>query len=93
MSKPSASALQSHNKHTTPKASLFLTNLRLLDLDKHYDCPPTLLQTFDTKDGLQDQKNRIRCAEWALYHLFEFWDPEETRNVRLLFVSDMKNIC
>ncbi len=27
------------------------------------------------------QKKRLQCVEWALYHLFALWDPEETRNV------------
>ena len=84
MSKPSTPTLQSHIKHMTSDTSLFLTNLRLLDLDKHHDWPSTLLQTLGGKDGQQNQKNRIRCVEWALYRLFELWDPEETRNVRAL---------
>jgi hypothetical protein len=28
----------------------------------------------------QGQKKRIQCVEWALYHLFALWDPEEARN-------------
>jgi hypothetical protein len=39
--------------------------------------------TFSTKDTQQNQKKRIHCVEWALYHLFTLWDPEESRNVTL----------
>ena len=62
-------------------AELFVTNLRLLDLDTRSDWPNISSKTF-SKDVLgQNQKNRIRCSEWALYRLFELWDPEETRDV------------
>src|ERR1700760_2100530 len=65
-------------------AELFLTNLRLLDLDNRSDWPNISSKTFSSKDTLnQNQKARIRCSEWALYRLFELWDPEETRDVRL----------
>lgn len=64
--------------------SLFLRNLRLLDLDQRDDWPGITEVTFSTKDTQQNQKKRIQCAEWALYHLFALWDPEEARNVRLL---------
>lgn len=61
--------------------SAFLTNLRLLDLDKRSDWLSITLQTFSVKDAQQNQKSRIRSVEWALYRLFEKWDPEETKNV------------
>lgn len=59
--------------------ALFLTNLRLLDLDLQDDWPAITVATFSTKD--QNQKKRIQAVEWALYQLFALWDPEETRNV------------
>lgn len=62
--------------------TLFLTNLRLLDLDLRDDWPDVTALTFSTKDSQQNQKKRIQCVEWALYQLFALWDPEETRNVR-----------
>ncbi|KAH8590478.1 HAUS augmin-like complex subunit 6 N-terminus-domain-containing protein [Bisporella sp. PMI_857] len=55
---------------------LFLTNLRLLDLDLQDDWPNITASTFSTKD----QKRRIQCVEWALYQLFYIWDPEEARD-------------
>jgi len=61
--------------------TLFLTNLRLLDLDLRDDWPDITALTFSTKDSQQNQKKRIQCVEWALYQLFAIWDPEETRNV------------
>jgi HAUS augmin-like complex subunit 6 N-terminus len=60
---------------------LFLTNLRLLDLDLRDDWPGITAGTFSTKDTQQSQKKRIQCVEWALYHLFSLWDPEGSRNV------------
>ena len=64
--------------------SLFLTNLRLLDLDLRDDWPDITAVTFSIKDAQQNQKKRIQCVEWALYRLFEIWDPEETKAVRAL---------
>lgn len=62
-------------------ASLFITNLRLLDLDLLDDWPDITPLTFSTKDAQQNQKKRVQGVEWALYQLFAIWDPEETRNV------------
>ncbi|RFU31116.1 hypothetical protein B7463_g5227, partial [Scytalidium lignicola] len=71
----------SHQAPTGPSnISLFLTNLRLLNLDLREDWPGITSVTFSTKDALQNQKKRIQCVEWALYHLFAIWDPEETHN-------------
>jgi hypothetical protein len=64
--------------------ALFLTNLRLLDLDLREDWPEISTKTFSTKDAQQNQKRRIQSVEWALYQLFALWDPEEAQNVRNL---------
>ncbi|KAL2760174.1 hypothetical protein ACRALDRAFT_1079003 [Sodiomyces alcalophilus JCM 7366] len=53
--------------------SVFLTNLRLLDLDSYPDWPGFDAQTFSI------QKKRIQSVEWALYQLFVLWDPEEAQ--------------
>lgn len=66
---------------TKSPASVFLANLRFLDFDKRPDWPSISPSLFSVKDAPRNQKNRIQCVEWALYHLFELWDPEETRNV------------
>ncbi|KAH8911165.1 hypothetical protein BR93DRAFT_908021 [Coniochaeta sp. PMI_546] len=65
---------------TASNVSLFLTNLRLLNLDLEPDWPDINSLTFTTKDVAQGQKKRIQCVEWALYRLFCLWDSEEARN-------------
>ncbi|KAF1960742.1 hypothetical protein CC80DRAFT_590093 [Byssothecium circinans] len=55
---------------------LFVTNLRLLDLDLRNDWPGITVQTFSARNA--DQKQRIGAAEWSLFRLFEIWDPVET---------------
>ncbi|RKF58956.1 hypothetical protein OnM2_064060 [Erysiphe neolycopersici] len=56
--------------------TLFITNLRLLNLDLREDWPDIRPHTFSTKNGQQNQRHRIRCVEWALYQLFNILDPE-----------------
>ena len=58
---------------------LFVTNLRLLDLDLRGDWPDITVQTFSAKNA--DQRQRIGGTEWALFRLFEIWDPSETAQV------------
>jgi hypothetical protein len=61
--------------------ALFLTNLRLLDLDRHPDWPDINALTFSARgDAAQGQKKRVQSVEWALYHLFRLWDPDEARH-------------
>lgn len=67
----------------TSHVSVFLTNLRLLDLDLRPDWPNITARTFVVKDATQGQKRRIQSVEWALYHLFCLWDPDEARSVCL----------
>ncbi|OCK73968.1 hypothetical protein K432DRAFT_430290 [Lepidopterella palustris CBS 459.81] len=74
-------SLKSTSQPTKPSnVTLFLTNLRLLDLDLQPDWPSITTQTFATQNAQQNQKNRIRCVEWALVRLFELWDVEEMRD-------------
>lgn len=62
--------------------ALFLTNLRLLDLDLLPDWPAISTETFVSSGaGVQGQKKRVHCVEWALFRLFSIWDPEETAGV------------
>ncbi|KAI6587010.1 hypothetical protein MCOR06_006543 [Pyricularia oryzae] len=65
---------------SSSNVSLFLTNLRLLDLDSLPDWPDINPLTFTNRDLAQGQKKRIQSVEWALYQLFDLWDAEETRN-------------
>ena len=62
--------------------SIFITNLRLLDLDKRDDWPSISPQTLVGKDAGPNQKIRILCVEWALYRLFEIWNAKEAQDVR-----------
>ncbi|KAK7420533.1 hypothetical protein QQX98_002732 [Neonectria punicea] len=70
----------SHAHHGPSALSLFLTNLRLLDLDLREDWPGIRPETFATGgSSAQGQKKRVQCVEWALFQLFAIWDPDETR--------------
>ncbi|PSN69324.1 hypothetical protein BS50DRAFT_572478 [Corynespora cassiicola Philippines] len=70
--KPTSSA----NPIAVSDTKLFVTNLRLLDFELCSDWPNITAQTFSARNA--DQKQRIGGVEWALYRLFEIWDPEET---------------
>lgn len=52
--------------------SLFVTNLRLLNLDLLQDWPNITVSSF------QDARAKIKCTEWALYQLFRLYDPATT---------------
>ncbi|RYP15898.1 hypothetical protein DL765_005432 [Monosporascus sp. GIB2] len=65
---------------STSNVALFLTNLRLLELDLEPDWPDITLATFSAKDAAGGQKKRIQCVEWALYQLFTLWDHDEAQN-------------
>ncbi|RYP70419.1 hypothetical protein DL771_005460 [Monosporascus sp. 5C6A] len=65
---------------STSNIALFLTNLRLLELDLEPDWPDITLTTFSAKDAAGGQKKRIQCVEWALYQLFTLWDQDEAQN-------------
>jgi hypothetical protein len=55
-------------------SSLFLTNLRLLDLDLLPDWPSITPFTFSNVDA----RARIKGVEWSLYQLFRLLDPAIT---------------
>ena len=65
----------------TPDGEILLRNLRLLDLDDDFDWPAISKDTFTASDTIKNQKQRIQCAEWILYKLFEKWNPSETDQV------------
>lgn len=60
-------------------AKLFVTNLRLLNLDQQPDWPNITVQSLSSRNA--DQKQRISGVEWALFRLFEIWNPEDTNQV------------
>jgi hypothetical protein len=70
---------QSLNPVPAPDVRLFVTSLRLLDFDLKNDWPGITVQTFSGKNA--DQRQRISGTEWALFRLFEIWDPNETAQV------------
>jgi hypothetical protein len=55
-------------------SALFLTNLRLLDLDLLPDWPSITPFTFSNVDA----RARIKGVEWSLYQLFRLLDPAMT---------------
>ncbi|KAF2725738.1 hypothetical protein K431DRAFT_280450 [Polychaeton citri CBS 116435] len=59
----------------TSVVPLFLTNLRLLNLDLQSDWPAITSTTFASNG---DARVRIKCSEWALYHLFRLYDGHLT---------------
>jgi hypothetical protein len=85
MSNQSASQPESGLTGQYSHITFFLANLRLLSLDQRSDWPSINPETFSTKNALQNQKNRVRCVEWALFRLFEIWDPKETQEVGTSF--------
>ncbi|KAI4195294.1 MAG: hypothetical protein LQ350_007275 [Teloschistes chrysophthalmus] len=65
---------------TKTSVSSFITNLRLLNLDQLDDWPDVNLSLFAIRNARENQKQRIRCVEWALYKLFTLWSPKEAKN-------------
>ncbi|GLA46256.1 hypothetical protein AnigIFM63604_009049 [Aspergillus niger] len=61
-----------------PPLSVFVRNLQLLQLDRHDDWPRISLRSL--ADTSQNQRQRIRAIEWALYHLVALWDPDTARD-------------
>ena len=49
--------------------ALFVTNLRLLNIDRYADWPNITAASF------QDARGKIKCTEYALYQLFRLYDP------------------
>ncbi|PYI08235.1 hypothetical protein BO78DRAFT_365254 [Aspergillus sclerotiicarbonarius CBS 121057] len=58
--------------------SVFVRNLQLLQLDLHDDWPHISLRSL--ADTSQNQRQRVKAIEWALYHLVTLWDPSTARD-------------
>lgn len=82
---PNATGLAQTNGHrrtkSTPRAAtwaslitLYITNLRLLNLDLLPDWPDITATTFSNVDA----RARIKASEWSLYQLFRLYDPALT---------------
>ncbi|KAL9577166.1 MAG: hypothetical protein Q9212_006541, partial [Teloschistes hypoglaucus] len=65
---------------TKTSISTFITNLRLLNLDQLDDWPDVNPSLFAIRNARENQKQRVRCVEWALYKLFTLWSPKEAKN-------------
>lgn len=64
-------------------AALLVKNLRFLNLDLQTEWPDVTVDTFRAgKHAQVTQKERIRCAEFILYKLFELWDYPTAKFVR-----------
>lgn len=59
--------------------TVFIRNLKLLRLDQREDWPDITLRSLSPSS--QNQRQRIRLVEWALFYLFTIWDPEGTQIV------------
>ncbi|KAJ6100112.1 hypothetical protein N7467_001647 [Penicillium canescens] len=57
---------------------VFIRNLKLLQLDQREDWPSISIRSLSASS--QNQRQRIRLIEWALYYLFAIWDSEGTQN-------------
>ena len=68
----------------TSVVSLFVTNLRLLDLDLLRDWPNITPASF------QDARAKIKCTEYALYQLFRLFDPATTADKLLPFFPPLE---
>ncbi|RJE27010.1 hypothetical protein PHISCL_00595 [Aspergillus sclerotialis] len=75
------------SKHPRPKPPswstsshlvVFIRNLRLLQLDQQEEWPNINLRTLSASS--QNQRQRVKAIEWALYHLFAIWDPAGTQD-------------
>lgn len=64
---------------TPSHRAVFIRNLKLLQLDRREDWPGVTVRTLSPSP--QNQRQRIRVVEWALYYLFTIWDPEGAQNV------------
>ncbi|KAF9893785.1 hypothetical protein FE257_009955 [Aspergillus nanangensis] len=64
----------------TPPSSLsvFVRNLQLLQLDRRDDAPELTVSSLAPTS--QNQRNRLKVIEWALYYLVAMWDPETARD-------------
>jgi hypothetical protein len=60
--------------------TVFVRNLKLLQLDQRKDWPDITLRSLSPSS--QNQRQRVRLVEWALYYLCTIWDPENAQNVR-----------
>ncbi|KAK3702259.1 hypothetical protein LTR37_014970 [Vermiconidia calcicola] len=82
---PSTTTAPGHRRHASSikngikpsgstVVSLFVTNLRLLNLDLLPDWPNITTSSFSNHDA----RTRTKCTEYALYQVFRLYDPATT---------------
>lgn len=59
--------------------AVFVRNLQLLNLHYHDDWPGITVRGLSPSS--QNQRQRVKAVEWALYHLCAIWDPAITQDV------------
>ncbi|OJJ42733.1 hypothetical protein ASPZODRAFT_29052 [Penicilliopsis zonata CBS 506.65] len=74
-SRPAAKP-KSVNWSPAAHGAVFVRNLKLLQLDQQEDWPNISTRTLAPSQ--QNQRQRVKAVEWALYQLFSIWDPEAT---------------
>ncbi|KAE8417357.1 HAUS augmin-like complex subunit 6 N-terminus-domain-containing protein [Aspergillus pseudocaelatus] len=60
-----------------PPVVVFVRNLQLLQLDFRDDWPGITVRSLSSP---QNQRQRVKAIEWALYQLVALWDPETARD-------------
>lgn len=68
-----------------PPVAVFVRNLQLLQLDSRDDWPGITVRSLSPSS--QNQRQRVKAIEWALYQLVALWDPETARDVCALSTS------
>ncbi|THC97077.1 hypothetical protein EYZ11_003455 [Aspergillus tanneri] len=66
------------NWSSSPPLAVFVRNLQLLQLDRHDDWPSITVRSLSHSS--QNQRQRVKAIEWALYQLVAIWDPETARD-------------
>ncbi|KAJ5780236.1 hypothetical protein N7457_005396 [Penicillium paradoxum] len=69
---------------------VFIRNLKLLHLDQRDDWPGISLRALSAT--AQNQRQRIRLIEWALYYLYSIWDPEGAQNKLRPFFPPLESL-
>jgi hypothetical protein len=65
--------------HPRGHIQIFIRTLHLLEIDLLSDFPDISESTFHAAKAPTNLQQRVKGVEWALYRLFELYDPEETR--------------
>lgn len=71
-------------KEFTP-IKCFVGNLLNLGLDRRPTWPSITVEIYEAEDTPENKQIRIRCTEWALFHLIMLWDENKTAEVGFMF--------